>query len=57
MSTWIIFGEFHDFDDSRAIFSLVMLVIFTLLFVAQMFFHLFKGISPLQVRLIKQALK
>lgn len=27
-----------------------MLVIFTLLFLAQMFFHIFKGISPMQVR-------
>ena len=32
----------------RAIFSLTMLVIFTLLFLAQIFFHVFKGISPLQ---------
>ncbi len=31
-----------------------MLVIFTALFLAQMFFHIFKGISPLQVPTIKQ---
>ncbi|TRY76367.1 hypothetical protein TCAL_11352 [Tigriopus californicus] len=32
----------------RAIFSIAILSIFTLMFLAQMFFHMFKGISPLQ---------
>lgn len=35
----------------RAIFSLTMLVLFSLMFFAQMFFHMFKGISPLQYSL------
>merc|ERR1719325_36967 len=32
----------------RAIFSITMFTIFSLLFIAQMFFHAFKGISPIQ---------
>merc|ERR1719433_950341 len=32
----------------RAIFSITMFTIFSLLFMAQMFFHAFKGISPIQ---------
>merc|ERR1719195_1830621 len=32
----------------RAIFSITMFTIFCLLFLAQMFFHAFKGISPIQ---------
>jgi len=32
----------------RAIFSITMFTIFCLLFIAQMFFHAFKGISPIQ---------
>merc|ERR1712203_789389 len=41
-----------DHDGSmlseRAIFSITMLSIFVLLFLAQVFFHIFKGISPIQ---------
>jgi len=32
----------------KAIFSITMFVIFSLLFIVQMFFHMFKGISPIQ---------
>merc|ERR1712002_399513 len=32
----------------RAIFSITMFAIFSLLFLVQMFFHMFKGISPIQ---------
>lgn len=42
----------HSADKSvlsaRAIFSITMLSIFSLLFLAQVFFHIFKGISPIQ---------
>ncbi len=34
--------------SARAIFSITMLSIFTLLFFAQLFFHIFKGFSPIQ---------
>ena len=37
------------FSVCSPLFSLVMLIIFSLLFIAQMSFHAFKGISPLQV--------
>lgn len=44
-----------DHDGSmlseRAIFSITMLSIFVLLFLAQVFFHIFKGISPIQYTL------
>ena len=34
--------------SERAIFSIAMLSIFSLLYLAQVFFHIFKGISPIQ---------
>ncbi len=34
--------------NARAIFSLTMFVLFSLMFVGQMFFHIFSGLSPLQ---------
>merc|ERR1712241_18253 len=34
--------------SARAIFSITMLVIFVFLYLAQVFFHIFKGISPIQ---------
>lgn len=37
--------------SERAIFSITMLSIFLLLFLAQVFFHVFKGISPIQYTL------
>ena len=37
--------------SARAIFSITMLSIFVLLFLAQVFFHIFKGISPIQYTL------
>jgi len=37
--------------SDRAIFSITMLSIFVLLFLAQVFFHIFKGISPIQYTL------
>ena len=37
--------------SERAIFSITMLSIFVLLYLAQIFFHIFKGISPIQYTL------
>ena len=34
--------------NAKTIFSITMLSLFSVIFVGQMFFHMFNGISPLQ---------
>ena len=41
-------AENNTLLSARAIFSITMLSIFVLLFLAQVFFHIFKGFSPIQ---------
>ena len=44
----IVRSSDSDIMNSKTIFSITMLTLFVVVFVGQMFFHLFNGISPLQ---------
>lgn len=44
----LFFNTVRGSTAARSIFSITMFSIFLILFVAQMFFHVFKGISPIQ---------
>ena len=39
---------FQEIMNAKTIFSITMLSLFSVIFVGQMFFHMFNGISPLQ---------
>ena len=38
----------QEIMNAKTIFSITMLSLFAVIFVGQMFFHMFNGISPLQ---------